>query len=105
MERERRKPPLWTCPKCGNKLVGRNMAHSCGQWTLAHHFDGKPHARKLFDAFRDAIKKTGRTRMVISKTRIVFMTRIRFASAMMRSEHLHCHILLRQSVDDPFFIK
>lgn len=27
--------PLWTCPKCGAKLVTRNMWHSCGEATLA----------------------------------------------------------------------
>jgi len=100
-----RKPPLWTCPECGNKFTGKNMAHSCGQWTLAHHFDGKPRHRKLFNALRDALKKIGRTRMVISKTRIVFMTRMRFASVSVRADHLHCHILLRDAIDDPFFIK
>ncbi len=26
--------PLWTCPRCGLKLVTRNLWHSCGQATL-----------------------------------------------------------------------
>jgi hypothetical protein len=26
--------PLWHCPKCGARLVSRNLWHSCGRFTL-----------------------------------------------------------------------
>jgi hypothetical protein len=25
---------LWTCPRCGKRLVTRNMSHSCGHHTV-----------------------------------------------------------------------
>jgi hypothetical protein len=31
--------PLWTCPKCGVKLVTRNLWRSCGEATLAEWID------------------------------------------------------------------
>jgi len=43
--------PLWTCPKCGAKLITRNLWHSCGEATLK---DWKarmgPNARKFYGA-------------------------------------------------------
>jgi len=29
-----REAPLWTCPRCGAKLVTKNLWHSCGRATL-----------------------------------------------------------------------
>jgi len=36
-----KKPPLWTCPKCGHQFVTRNMSHSCANYPLDYHFAGK----------------------------------------------------------------
>jgi hypothetical protein len=33
-------PDVWICPKCGARLVGRNLWHSCGQFTLEDLFAG-----------------------------------------------------------------
>lgn len=32
--------PVWICPKCGARLVSRNLWHSCGQFTLEALFAG-----------------------------------------------------------------
>ena len=32
--------PLWHCPKCGARLVTRNLWHSCGRFTLEALFSG-----------------------------------------------------------------
>jgi hypothetical protein len=31
---------LWHCPKCGARLVNRNLWHSCGRFTLEALFSG-----------------------------------------------------------------
>lgn len=33
-----RLPDLWICPRCGARLVSRNLSHSCGQFTLEDLF-------------------------------------------------------------------
>ena len=44
-----REGELWTCPKCGAKLVGRNMAHACGDYSIDTFLEGKgERARVLF---------------------------------------------------------
>jgi hypothetical protein len=33
-------PAVWICPRCGARLVSRNLWHSCGQYTLETLFAG-----------------------------------------------------------------
>jgi hypothetical protein len=43
-----RERPLWTCPRCGAKFVGRNMWHGCGDYSVEGFLEGKgEHARTL----------------------------------------------------------
>jgi hypothetical protein len=73
--------PLWTCPKCGLKFVGRNMSHSCGRATLADWRSRMgPKARALYDRFESLIAACGEYYVSPAKTRIAFMGRIRFAN-------------------------
>jgi hypothetical protein len=91
--------PLWTCPRCGNLFVTRNLWHSCVRYTLDHHFRGKPRARALFDRFRKVLGSFGPVRMVVSKTRIAFMVRVRFAGVTrVRPDSLRCSIWLTRRV-------
>lgn len=79
--------PLWTCPKCGAKLVGRNMARSCGLATLK---DWKarmgPRARSLYERFEAMIAACGPYHVAPAKTRIAFLARVRFANVTALSE-------------------
>jgi hypothetical protein len=44
--------PLWTCPRCGARLVSRNLSHSCGQFTLEALFaDAAPRVLVLARAY------------------------------------------------------
>jgi hypothetical protein len=73
------KRPLWTCPKCGWQFVTRNLWHSCLRVPLADHFKGKDLVvRKTYDKLVAALRRHGPLTAVTSKTRIAFMTRIRF---------------------------
>lgn len=81
--------PLWTCPKCGAKLVTRNMWHSCGRETLD---DWKarmgPKARALYDRFEELIAACGEYHIAPAKTRIAFMGHVRFAGFTRLSEEV-----------------
>jgi hypothetical protein len=72
--------PLWRCPKCGHEFVTRNLWHSCGNYTLEHHFAGKPpFVRELFDRLVAVVRQFGPFKIEPQKTRIVFQVRVRFA--------------------------
>ena len=30
-------PEIWICPRCGARLVSRNLWHSCGQFWASRH--------------------------------------------------------------------
>lgn len=97
---------LWRCPKCRARFVTRNMSHSCGRYRLADHFRGKPSTvRAAFDRLRQLIEGCGPVEMIPQKTRIVFLTRMRFAAVMPRKTSLEGHLNLARRVDDARFFK
>jgi hypothetical protein len=49
---------LWTCPECGRQFAKQNQPHSCREFALERHFEGKPTGKRLYEAFRRALKKT-----------------------------------------------
>jgi Domain of unknown function (DUF5655) len=72
--------PLWTCPKCGRRFVGRNMWHACGDYSIDRFLEGKgERARALFDRFESLIAACGPYEVAPAKTRVAFMARVRFA--------------------------
>ena len=79
--------PLWRCPKCGARLVTRNLWHSCGRATIAYWL-GKmgPRARALYRRFERLIAPCGPYDVAPAKTRIAFLGRVRFASLSAVSE-------------------
>jgi SAM-dependent methyltransferase len=71
---------LWTCPKCGARLVGRNMWHSCGQATVEEwKAQMGPAARRRYDRFEAMVAACGPYHVAPAKTRIAFLARVRFA--------------------------
>jgi hypothetical protein len=79
--------PLWTCPKCGAKLLTKNLWHSCGQATL-DDWRGRmgPRARALYDRFAAMIEACGEHHVAPAKTRIAFLGLVRFAGITSLSE-------------------
>lgn len=72
--------PLWTCPRCGVRLVTRNLWHSCGRQTLEGWFARMPpRGRALYDGFETLIAGCGEYHVSPAKTRITFLGRVRFA--------------------------
>jgi hypothetical protein len=97
---------LWKCPVCGRKFANTRQMHSCGRWTVAGHFRGKPRElRRLFDKFLALLRKTGPVRVHAAKTRIAFITRMTFAAATPAEGRLKCHVILARRIKSPRFDK
>jgi hypothetical protein len=97
-----KRKPLWTCPRCGHRFVTRNLWHSCGRYSLASHFAGKPRAvRAVFDRYLALAKACGPVTVYAQKTRIVFQTRVRFAGAVVRREWVDATMWLKRRARHP----
>lgn len=48
---------LWTCPKCKRQFQRQHQSHSCKEFPLALHFEGKPAGKVLFEELKHAVKK------------------------------------------------
>ncbi len=78
------------------------MPHSCGRYRLNDHFKGKnPVARKLFQEFRALLRTVGPAKVYAQKTRIVFQTRARFASIIVRKNRLEVGLWLKRRREHP----
>ncbi len=94
--------PLWVCPRCGHRFVSRNIWHSCGQYDLADHFEGKnPQLKALFDQLVAAAQDCGPVTVYAQKTRIVFMVRVRFGGVITRKNWLYFSLWLTRRVEHP----
>ena len=99
-----KKPPLWTCPKCGHQFVIRNMSHSCANYPLEYHFAGKdPALRKLFDKYVEFVEVFGPVTVYAQKSRITFQTRGRFTNVVVRKRWMECSLWLKRRVESPLF--
>lgn len=99
-------PPLWKCPKCGERFVTENMWHSCGKFTLGELFARcEPEVIKLFRKFEKMMRKCGPVTMIPQKTRVVFQVRVRFGGCYPRKSHLICALALPRVDDDARFFK
>jgi hypothetical protein len=51
---------LWECPRCGAKLVAKNLSHACGPYSIEKFLDSKSEiGRDLFRRFVTLIEKCG----------------------------------------------
>jgi hypothetical protein len=99
--------PLWTCPKCGAKLITKNLWHSCGRATLE---DWKqrmgPRALALYTRFESMIAGCGEYYVAPAKTRIAFLGRVRFAGITRLSEQgMTCSFALPRPLKSRRFAK
>jgi hypothetical protein len=97
--------PLWSCPECGKLFVTPNMSHSCQTRSLDEQFAGRPRARELFEAFRAAIESLGPVTVVLNKTEIGFMTRVRFTGVQPRRDYLRAGLWLKRRADSARFAR
>jgi hypothetical protein len=74
------KRTLWTCPKCGARLVTRILWHSCGRHTLeALLARSDPPVLELARRFVRVLQSLGDVQVLPQKTRLVCVARVRFA--------------------------
>jgi hypothetical protein len=72
--------PLWICPKCGARLVTRNLWHSCGRFTLDALFaKAEPDVVALARKYIDMLQALGDVQVIPQKTRLVCVASVRFA--------------------------
>jgi hypothetical protein len=88
---------LWNCPKCGARFVTANIWHSCGRYSLKDLFaKSEPNVRRAFRKFARMVRTCGPVTMIPQKTRVVFMTRVRFVAVYPRKRSMEIGIELSE---------
>jgi hypothetical protein len=99
------KPP-WQCPRRGAKLVGKNMSHSCGVYSLEALFArSEPHVLRLFKRLAGMVRACGPVTIVPQKTRVVFQVRVRLLGCVPRKPYLLCNFEFARRRPHPRFRK
>ncbi len=101
------KQPLWKCPQCGTKLISRNLAHSCGDYSIPQFLSGKSKVgRLLFTRFVEIVAKCGPYDVAPAKTRVAFMARVRFASVnRVNKDSIDVHFVLPRAIKSRRFYR
>lgn len=88
----------WKCPRCGAKLVSKNLSHSCVKTTVRAFYAGKPAAGVAFaKAFVAAVREVGPITLHPVKTRIALMVDVRFAAInRINRDGIRGHLWLRE---------
>ena len=108
MKREvsRARREVWTCPKCGARLVTRNLWHSCGRFTIDALFaKSDPDAFDLAKRFVRILRALGDVQIIPQKTRLVCVARVRFAGLTPRKRGFRAAFALRRWLRSPRIVK
>jgi uncharacterized C2H2 Zn-finger protein len=98
--------PLWKCPRCGERFVTANTWHSCGRHSLKQLFArAEPNVRRMYRKLARMVRTCGRVRVIPQRTRLVFMTRVRFVAVYPRKKTLEIGIELPERDPHPRFHK
>jgi hypothetical protein len=93
---------VWICPRCGARLVSRNLWHSCGQYTLETLFAGAaPDVLELGRAYVAILQSLGDVQVIPQKTRLVCVARARFAGLAPRRGGFQASFALHRWLDSP----
>jgi hypothetical protein len=94
--------PLWECPACGQTFVTRNASHSCVRLSLDEFFGDRLEQRRLYEALLELLRGFGPVTVNVTKTRISFQARVRFAAVnRVTRSGLVCHFWLKRRVESP----
>jgi hypothetical protein len=98
--------PLWICPRCGARLVSRNLWHSCGTFTLEALFaKAEPSVLGLARAYVSMLHSLGDVQVIPQKTRLVCVARVRFAGLYPRRDGFLASFALHRWLDSPRIVK
>ena len=87
--------PLWKCPKCHRQFANRNQQHSCTDVTAADYLKGKDEELvRVYQAFEAAVRACGEVRVHAVRSRIAFITRMTFAGASIKKDHVEAAFIL-----------
>ena len=82
------------------------MWHSCVRRTVDDFFERHEDKRSLYEAFLAVAERFGPVTVNVSKTRISFQQRVRFAGvAGIRRDGLLCSFWLKRRIDGPRFTR
>jgi hypothetical protein len=97
---------LWICPRCGARLVSRNLWHSCGAYTLDDLFArATPAALELARTYVALLYTLGDVQVLPQKTRLVCVARVRFAGLEPRKDGFLASFALQRWLDSPRIVK
>lgn len=98
--------PVWICPKCGARLVSRNLWHSCGTFTLEALFaKSTPAALEIARQTVALMKSLGDTQVLPQKTRVVCVARVRFGGFTSRRNGIEVNFALHRWLESPRIVK
>ena len=98
--------PLWICPDCGQSFVTERLWHSCVRLTEADFFRGRESRQHLYRALLAFVRRLGPVTVNVSKSRISFQGRARFATlARVTRDGLVCTFWLKRRIDSPRFLR
>src|SRR6185436_933240 len=99
-------PTLWICPRCGARLITRNLWHSCGRFTLEHLFaKSPPEILGLARQYVKMLHALGDVQVLPQKTRLVCVARVRFAGLTPRKNGFRAAFALRRWLKSPRIVK
>jgi Domain of unknown function (DUF5655) len=97
---------VWTCPRCGARLITRNLWHSCGHFTLEALFArSDPSVISLARRFLDILRTLGDVQIIPQKTRLVCVARVRYSGLTPRKDHFVASFALHRWLKSPRVIR
>ena len=99
-------PEIWICPRCGARLVSRNLWHSCGQFSLEGLFSNAD--QRVLDLARRYVAllhTLGDVQVIPQKTRLVCVARVRFSGLEPRKDGFLSSFALHRWLDSPRIVK
>jgi hypothetical protein len=101
-----RRRDLWICPKCGARLISRNLWHSCGRFTLEDLFrNSPPEILELARRYVELLHSLGDVQVIPQKTRLVCVARVRFAGLSPRKNGFRVAFALRRWLKSARIVK
>ena len=94
------------CPRCGARLVTRNLWHSCGSYTLEGLFPrSDPAVVDLARKYVAMLYGLGDVQVIPQKTRLTCVARVRFAGLQPRKDSFLASFALHRWLDSPRIVK
>jgi hypothetical protein len=99
-------PSISICPRCGARLVTKNLWHSCGIFTLEGLFSkSEPAVLDLARTYVALLYTLGDVQVIPQKTRLICVARVRFAGLQPRRDHFLARFALHRWLDSPRIAK